>query len=134
MPRCGPDLAPLRPLLHTYTSFSGPHLGMLYSSNALVEIGMWGLRRWKGARCLTELSLKDAADPADAFLYRLAKQPVLGLFRHVLLVSAGEDRYVPHHSARIQLCEEALHDERCARARRTRGRSGRATCPIPDTR
>ena len=40
-----PDLAPLRPLLHTYISFSGPHLGMLYSSNALVEIGMWGLRR-----------------------------------------------------------------------------------------
>jgi len=107
-----PDLAPLRPLLHTYVSFSGPHLGMLYSSNALVEIGMWGLRRWRGAQCLAELSLKDAPEPTSALLYRLSKQPVLGLFRNVLLVSSSEDRYVPHHSARIQLCEQAVHDEK----------------------
>ena len=71
-----PELEPLRPLFHTYLSFSGPHLGMLYGSNALVELGMWGLRRWKKAQCLTELSLKDAPRPADTLLYRLAKQPV----------------------------------------------------------
>ena len=105
-----PDLEPLLPMLHTYLSFSGPHLGMLYSSNALVEIGMWGLRRWKGAQCLTELSLKDAAEPTATLLYRLSKQPTLGLFTNVLLISSAEDRYVPHHSARIQLCDEAVHD------------------------
>lgn len=105
-----PDLAPLRPLLHTYISFSGPHLGMLYSSNALVEIGMWGLRRWRDAKCLTELSLRDDPEPSRTLLYRLSKSPVLGLFTHVRFVSSSEDRYVPHHSARVQLCEEAVHD------------------------
>jgi len=52
--------------LHTYVSFSGPHLGMLYTSNLLVELGVWGLRKWKHAHCLTELSLKDAKVP---FMY-----------------------------------------------------------------
>jgi hypothetical protein len=107
-----PDLEGLRPLLHTYVSFSGPHLGMLYGSNALVELGMWGLRRWKKAQCLTELSLKDKPEASETLLYRLSKQPVLGLFTNVLLVSSIEDRYVPHHSARVQLCEEAIHDVR----------------------
>ena len=102
-----PDMQPLHDRLHTYVSFSGPHLGMLYGSNGLVELGMWGLRRWSGAKCLTELSLKDAKDPHDSLLYRLSKQPVLGLFKNVLFVSSVEDRYVPHHSARVQLTEEA---------------------------
>lgn len=106
-----PDLARLLPLLHTYVSFSGPHLGMLYGSNALVELGMWGLRRWRGAQCLRELCLDDGP-PTDTLLYRLSKQPVLSHFRNVLLVSSPEDRYVPHHSARIQLCDEAVHDAR----------------------
>ena len=39
-------LKPLWPKLHTYISLSGPHLGMLYGSNALVEIGIWGIRKW----------------------------------------------------------------------------------------
>lgn len=105
-----PDMQDLHSRLHTYLSFSGPHLGMLYGSNGLVELGMWGLRRWSGAKCLTELSLKDAKDPHDSLLYRLSKQPVLGAFQNVLFVSSVEDRYVPHHSARVQLTEEAIHD------------------------
>ena len=31
-------------------------------------------------------------------------------FSNILLVASPEDRYVPHHSARIQLCAEAIHD------------------------
>jgi len=106
------ELQPLLPRLHTYCSFSGPHLGMLYSSNMLVELGIWGLRKWKHAQCLTELSLKDAKQPSSCFLYRLSKDSALSHFANVLLVSSAEDRYVPHHSARIQLCAEAMHDPR----------------------
>ena len=88
-------MQPFLPRLHTYLSFSGPHLGMrcelqstrlssllsfklqasptciadykgckwqvtsglatgdagmLYSSNMLVELGIWGLRKLRGAR------------------------------------------------------------------------------------
>ena len=107
-----PQLEPLLPMLYTYISLSGPHLGMLYSSNLLVELGVWGLRKWKHAQCLTELSLKDAKEPSNTFLYRLSKGDALSRFTNVILVSSAEDRYVPHHSARIQLCPEAMHDSR----------------------
>ena len=103
-------LKPLLLKLHTYVSFSGPHLGMLYSSNLLVELGVWGLRRWRNAHCLTELSLKDEAEPHRCYLFELSRDDKLRHFRNLLLVSSAEDRYVPHHSARIQLCPEAIHD------------------------
>ena len=45
-------------------------------------------------------------------MYSLSKADALCHFRNVLLVSSREDRYVPHHSARIQLCPEAIHDSR----------------------
>ena len=64
------------------------------------------------ARCLTELSLKDERLPAATFLYRLSKGESLRHFTNVLFVSSAEDRYVPHHSARVQLCPEAIHDPR----------------------
>ena len=51
-------LKPLWPKLHTYISLSGPHLGMLYGSNTLVEIGIWGIRKWnKKARALPHTAL-----------------------------------------------------------------------------
>ncbi|KAL1525926.1 hypothetical protein AB1Y20_020752 [Prymnesium parvum] len=103
---------PLLPKLHTLITFSGPHLGMLYGTNSLVELGIWGLRKFRRAQCLTELALKDAKNPSDAFLYRLSKADVLRHFKNILLVSSIEDRYVPHHSARIQLCREAIADHR----------------------
>ena len=37
---------------------------------------------------------------------RLRSQPELRCFKNVILVSSVEDRYVPHHSARVQLCAE----------------------------
>ena len=62
-----------QPKLHTYLSFSGPHLGMLYFSNPLVELGIWGFRKWKNAKCLTELALKDARTANASYLYALSK-------------------------------------------------------------
>jgi len=77
-------------MLHTYISLSGPHLGMMYGSNPLVDLGIWGMRKWRGARCLTELSLKDEKAPTDCYLYHLSRGDVLRHFRHVLLVSSAE--------------------------------------------
>ena len=84
------ELKPLLPKLHTYISLSGPHLGMMYGSNPLVDLGIWGMRKWRGARCLTELSLKDEKTPTDCYLYHLSRGDVLRHFRHVLLVSSAE--------------------------------------------
>ena len=33
--------------LHTYLSLSGPHLGTLYNSSGLINMGMWIMQKWK---------------------------------------------------------------------------------------
>ncbi|VFV45042.1 Hypothetical predicted protein [Lynx pardinus] len=60
--------------LHTFLSLSGPHLGTLYNSSALVNTG-------------------------------------LHYFKNVVLVGSLQDRYVPYHSARIEMCKTALKDK-----------------------
>ncbi|TKS85450.1 Protein FAM135A [Collichthys lucidus] len=60
--------------LHTFLSLSGPHLGTLYNSSALVNTG-------------------------------------LQYFKNVVLVGSLQDRYVPYHSARIEMCKTALKDK-----------------------
>ncbi|MGH0171775.1 UNVERIFIED_CONTAM: hypothetical protein FKN15_076487 [Acipenser sinensis] len=60
--------------LHTFLSLSGPHLGTLYNSSALVNTG-------------------------------------LQFFKNVVLVGSLQDRYVPYHSARIEMCKTALKDK-----------------------
>lgn len=34
----------------------------------------------------------------------------LELFRHVLLVGSSQDRYVPYHSSRIEMCKAAQRE------------------------
>uniref|UniRef100_A0A8C0C2R9 Family with sequence similarity 135 member A n=1 Tax=Buteo japonicus TaxID=224669 RepID=A0A8C0C2R9_9AVES len=72
--------------LHTFLSLSGPHLGTLYNSSALGRF----------------LSLK----------YTFFSFPVgLHYFKNIVLVGSLQDRYVPYHSARIEMCKTALKDK-----------------------
>uniref|UniRef100_A0A3B4YCQ3 Family with sequence similarity 135 member A n=1 Tax=Seriola lalandi dorsalis TaxID=1841481 RepID=A0A3B4YCQ3_SERLL len=64
--------------LHTFLSLSGPHLGTLYNSSAL----LW-----------------------------ILKKSGLQFFKNVVLVGSLQDRYVPYHSARIEMCKTALKDK-----------------------
>ena len=59
--------------------------------------------------CLQQLNLQDAADPTHTFMYQLAQQPSLALFKHVVLAASPEDRYVPFHSARIEAHATGAH-------------------------
>ena len=78
------------------------------------------------------MSLKDHVDPKQTYLYNLSKKPsklkktsfdwdwwiydfyyyFLGLefFKNILLIASPQDRYVPYHSARIEVCKAALKD------------------------
>ena len=69
------------------------------------------MRKMRHADSMTQLCLKDAADPRQSFLYKLSSKPCFELFRHVLLVSSPQDHYVPRHSARVEFCAEALGDQ-----------------------
>ncbi|XP_066139459.1 protein FAM135A [Euwallacea fornicatus] len=105
-----PQLKFILPRLHTFLSLSGPHLGTLYNSSGLVNMGMWFMQKWKKSGSLLQLCLKDAADPKMTFLYNLSQKSNLHHFKNILLCGSGQDRYVPLHSARIELCKESIKD------------------------
>lgn len=71
-----PHLEEFKHKMHTFVSFSSPHLGYLFSGSSLVNAGMWFLKKWQKSKCLEQLSLTDQEKVKDCFLYRLAHQPV----------------------------------------------------------
>ena len=95
-----PEFSVWLPRLHLYMSICGPHLGTKYQ-NGIVSVGMWAVRKWYSSKSLLQLSLKDAANPMDCFLYHLSEAPSLEYFRHVVLLASPQDKYVPYHSAKI---------------------------------
>ncbi|XP_041043832.1 protein FAM135A isoform X3 [Carcharodon carcharias] len=97
--------------LHTFLSLSGPHLGTLYNSSALVNTGLWFMQKWKKSGSLLQLTCRDHSDPRQTFLYKLSKKAGLHYFKNVVLVGSLQDRYVPYHSARIEICKTALKDK-----------------------
>ncbi|XP_018302274.1 uncharacterized protein [Mycetomoellerius zeteki] len=105
-----PKLRPLLPRLHTFLSLSGPHLGTLYNTSGLVNAGMWFMQKWKKSGSLLQLAMKDSPDVRRSFMFRLSQKSNLQKFKHVLLCGSAQDRYVPLHSARIELCKAAVRD------------------------
>lgn len=97
--------------LHTFLSLSGPHLGTLYNSSALVNTGLWFMQKWKKSGSLLQLTCRDHSDPRQTFLYKLSNKSGLQFFKNVVLVGSLQDRYVPYHSARIEMCKTALKDK-----------------------
>lgn len=125
-----PQMRPLLPRLHTFLSLSGPHLGTLYNSSGLVNMGnvgndlikhdnltddfvsgMWFMQKWKKSGSLLQLCMRDSTDLRQSFLYRLSQRSTLHHFKNVLLCGSSQDRYVPPHSARLELCKAAIRDQ-----------------------
>uniref|UniRef100_A0A3Q3EGQ8 Family with sequence similarity 135 member B n=1 Tax=Labrus bergylta TaxID=56723 RepID=A0A3Q3EGQ8_9LABR len=96
--------------LHTFLSLSGPHLGTLYNNSTLVSTGLWLMQKLKKSGSLLQLTFRDHVDPRKTFLYLLSQKPGLQFFKNVVLVASPQDRYVPFHSARIEMCKTAIKD------------------------
>lgn len=104
-------LSPYLRHMHAFVSISAPHLGYLYSSNNVFNGGLWLLKHLnKGSAVMHELTLTDRPDMRDCYLYRLSQAQCWEYFKHVLLLSSPQDKYVPYHSARIELCPAAMRD------------------------
>ncbi|XP_053571355.1 protein FAM135B [Bombina bombina] len=97
--------------LHTFLSLSGPHLGTLYNNSALVSTGLWLMQKLKKSGSLLQLTFRDNTDLRKSFLYQLSLKPGLQYFKNVVLVASPQDRYVPFHSARIEMCKNAIKDK-----------------------
>ncbi|KAI5077732.1 hypothetical protein GOP47_0007556 [Adiantum capillus-veneris] len=107
-----PLMKPFLEYLHTYLSISGPHLGYLYSSNTLFNSGLWLLKKLKASPCMHQLTFTDEANIQDCFLFKLSEEKTFEYFQNVLLLSSPQDRYVPYHSARVEMCQAAARDSR----------------------
>ncbi|ALC44242.1 CG32333 [Drosophila busckii] len=105
-----PQMRPLLPRLHTFLSLSGPHLGTLYNTSGLVNMGMWFMQKWKKSGSLLQLCMRDTTDMRNSFLYRLSQRSNMHHFSNILLCGSSQDRYVPAHSARLELCKAAMRD------------------------
>jgi hypothetical protein len=99
----------LIPKLHTLLTLNSPHCGLLYNQRA-ANWGITLLQWWKQSAAIGQLTLKDAINFRDCFLYRLSANGAFGLFRYVLLVGSYNDLYVPGHSALIEPCKASLCD------------------------
>ena len=71
---------------------------------------MWVMQRWKKSGSLQQLALKDSSDIRKTFMYKLSENSNLHFFKNVLLAGSSQDKYVPVHSARIELCKSAIKD------------------------
>eukprot|EP00299_Pterocystis_sp_00344_P009804 c4244_g1_i1.p1 GENE.c4244_g1_i1~~c4244_g1_i1.p1 ORF type:complete len:207 (+),score=26.16 c4244_g1_i1:128-748(+) len=102
-----PILEPIIPKLHTFLTFSSPHLGFLFNPNITTRAGLGVLRHViKEKTCLRQLVLRDQPNLSECFLYKLSQEKGFSYFKHVVLVSSREDGFVPFHSARV---ENLLH-------------------------
>uniref|UniRef100_G1PI01 Family with sequence similarity 135 member A n=1 Tax=Myotis lucifugus TaxID=59463 RepID=G1PI01_MYOLU len=98
--------------LHTFLSLSGPHLGTLYNSSALVNTGLWFMQKWKKSGSLLQLTCRDHSDPRQTFLYKLSNKAGLHYFKNVVLVGSLQDRYVPYHGQTVSFCNKEYRDGR----------------------
>ena len=86
--------------LHLLLSICGPHLGTQHQTG-VISAGMWLVRKWYNSDSLLQLSLKDTPNPRDSFLYHLSEAHTFDCFKHVVLLTSLQDKYVPHKSARV---------------------------------
>mmetsp|Transcript_37942 Transcript_37942/g.60092 ORF Transcript_37942/g.60092 Transcript_37942/m.60092 type:complete len:778 (-) Transcript_37942:131-2464(-) len=95
------------PLLHEYSSkmftfltFSCQHLGYKQETYGLVTWGLWRLVDWRKVDYLKQLTMTDAEDPRETFVYRLSKAKGLEYFRWVVFTSSHQDQFAPYDTAR----------------------------------
>lgn len=57
-----------------------------------------------------QLTFTDETDIQSCYLFKLSQEKTFEYFQNTILLSSPQDRYVPYHSARIQLCHAATRD------------------------
>ena len=105
-----PHLVQYSDKMHTFMTFSSPHLGYMYNSSKLVDAGMWFLKKWKKVKSLKQLTMADSSVLEETFLYQLSSYPGLEFFKYVALVSSMQDNYSPFESSRIEVGPKASTD------------------------
>ena len=107
---CLPHLEQYSDKMFTFFSLSSPHMGYMYNGSKIIEAGIWFLKKWKKGQCLAQLSLADAQNSEESFVFKLSQAKGLNWFKNVAFVSSWQDQYAPFESARVETSKEALAD------------------------
>ena len=107
-----PLLKEYKEVMHSFITFSTPHLGLLYHSSSIVDAGLWLLNKMKHSSCLKQMSYTDSDRMEDTFMFRLSQLEGLEWFKHILLLASRQDYYAPYESARIEMCPDAMSDKK----------------------
>lgn len=97
-----PLLKDYKDKMFTFISFSCPHMGFMDLQSSAFFTVVWALRKWRKIRCLDQLTMTDAKDPKETFLYRLSSTGGLEDFKWIVLVSSKQDNYAPYKSSRVE--------------------------------
>lgn len=90
--------------MHTIATLMTPHIGIAsIGQSSLMRAGVDIYSRVSSHMAVKQMSLRDAKNPKDCYLVKLATLPGLDWFKHVLLFSSYQDYYSPYDSARIEL-------------------------------
>jgi hypothetical protein len=89
--------------LNFYMTFSTPHLGYIYNSSALVDAGMWFIKKFKKSLAMKQLTMTDSSNLKETLIYCLSQRRGLEWFKHLAFVSSYQDEYAPFESARVQV-------------------------------
>mmetsp|Transcript_87611 Transcript_87611/g.281123 ORF Transcript_87611/g.281123 Transcript_87611/m.281123 type:complete len:164 (+) Transcript_87611:2111-2602(+) len=89
--------------MFTFLTFSSPHAGYFLKNISLFHMGLKVLQSWRKSMCLAQLSMADAADPRETFLYKLSKIAGFEHFENIVLMSCPSDQYSPFDSARVEI-------------------------------
>eukprot|EP01065_Artemidia_motanka_P032361 TRINITY_DN39375_c0_g1_i1.p1 TRINITY_DN39375_c0_g1~~TRINITY_DN39375_c0_g1_i1.p1 ORF type:complete len:1014 (+),score=341.63 TRINITY_DN39375_c0_g1_i1:63-3044(+) len=92
-------MKPFLPLLHTFASFSGPHLGVADAESIRVSGALWFLSALRQSANIQQLRLDKVEGAAG--LPGLSTVDNIGLFGHVLLFASDDDKYVSLQSATL---------------------------------
>ena len=88
-----PHLEEYKEKMHSYFSLSTPHLGYMYTSSKIIEAGIWILQKWKKSHCLQQLSMNDAKNVEESFLYKLSLSKVYNFRNFVNYFEKGKLMY-----------------------------------------
>jgi hypothetical protein len=102
--RCAlPKLAQFKKMMHGYCSLSSPHLGYASCKSKMVKIGLWAMQAFNKPESIKQLSMADAKNIKDTFMFKISQYDGMQWFKHIMLFSSVQDGYVTFDSARIQI-------------------------------
>ena len=76
--------------MHLLLTLSTPHLGTKHNDSWQVKAGFWFIKTFnKKATSLKQISMDDAKNPRETFLYNLSQEKGIGWFKHVVLLGSS---------------------------------------------